>query len=52
MWGLKSTGIVPFVWVKDACKVLGHGFNLKWVIGATKEVMDNGIAVLQNTSSI
>ncbi len=29
---------------EDSCKVLGHGFNLKLAIGATKRVTDNGIA--------
>jgi len=34
----------PNVWVEDACKVLGWGFNLKRAIWDTEGVTDNGVA--------
>ena len=40
----KKYGHCPKVWVEDACKVLGRGFNLKRAIGATEGVTDNGVA--------
>jgi hypothetical protein len=41
--GPKKYRPCPNVWVEDACKVLGCGFNLKWVVGAAKGVTDNGV---------
>jgi hypothetical protein len=33
----------PNVWVENVCKVLGRCFNLKWAVGATEGVTDNGV---------
>jgi hypothetical protein len=41
--GPKKYRHCPNVWVEDACKVLGCGFNLKGVVGSTKEVTGNGV---------
>jgi hypothetical protein len=41
--GPKKYRHCPNVWVEDACKVLGRGFNLKVAIGAAKGVTDDGI---------
>ncbi len=41
--GPKKYRHCPNVWVEDACKVLGRGFNFKRAIGAAKGVTDDGI---------
>jgi hypothetical protein len=45
--GPKKYRHCPNVWVEDACKVLGRGFNFKRAIGATEGVMDKGVAAKQ-----
>jgi len=42
--GPKKYGHCPNVWVEDACKVSGCGFNLKRAIGAMEGVTDNRVA--------
>jgi hypothetical protein len=42
--GPKKYRNCPNVCAEDVCKVLGHGFNLKWAIRATDGVMDKGVA--------
>jgi hypothetical protein len=50
--GPKKYRHCPNVWVEDACKVLGHGVNLKRAIGATEGVTDKGVTAIQNTPFI
>jgi hypothetical protein len=40
--GPKKYGQCPNVWVEDAWKVLGSGFNVKGVVGSTEGVGGTG----------
>ena len=50
--GPKKYRHFPNVLVEDAHKVLGCVFNLKWAIGATKGVTDDGITSPTNKTPL